>query len=113
MFVPLDHLPRKPLQRVLVGNIAHEVLTLLTVYHANMRSSLTELLGDAPPDTLCATCNDGYFILEIHHLSYIRIIFATLLASLFQPCIRLAHQEMATVVGNLDLCTLLEQHDDV
>ena len=74
---------------------------------------ILELLGNAPPDTLCATRNDGYFILEIHHLSYIRIIFATLLASLFQPCIRLAHQEMATVVGNLDLCTLLEQHDDV
>ena len=42
-----------------------------------------------------------------------RIIFATLLASLFQPCIRLAHQEMASVVDNLDLRTLLEQHDDV
>ena len=33
--------------------------------------------------------------------------------SLFQPCIRLTHQEMATVVGNLDLCTLLEQHDNI
>ena len=89
------------------------MLTLLTVYHANMRPSLLELLGDATPDTLCATCNDGYFILEIHHLSYIRIIFATLLASLFQPCIRLTHQQMTTVVDYLDLCTLLEQHDDV
>ena len=74
---------------------------------------INHLAGHASIDADVLTSDDGYFILEIHHLSYIRIIFATLLASLFQPCIRLAHQEMATVVGNLDLCTLLEQHDDV
>ena len=33
--------------------------------------------------------------------------------NLFQPCIRLAHQQMATVVDYLDLCTLLEQHDNI
>ena len=47
------------------------------------------------------------------NLSYIRIIPVTPLASLFQACIRLAHQQVASVVHNLDLCALLEQHDDV
>ena len=35
------------------------------------------------------------------------------MVSLFQPCIRLTHQQMTTVVDYLDLCTLLEQHDNI
>ena len=33
--------------------------------------------------------------------------------SLFQPCIRLAHQEMASVMDNLYLRAFLEQHDNI
>lgn len=53
--IPLNYLFRKLLQRVFVGNITHEVLTLLFIYHADVCSSLLELLNDAPPDALCAT----------------------------------------------------------
>ena len=56
------------LQYVFVGNVAHKVVALLLINHADLRSSLQELFGNATANALCATCHYGNFVLEILHV---------------------------------------------
>ena len=49
------------------GNIAHKVVALLLIYHADLRPSLPKLLRNATANTLCATSHDSYFIFEVFH----------------------------------------------
>ena len=68
MAVLLNHFPHKLFQHLFVGKVANEVITLLLIYYANRSPSLLELLGYASSYALCATCNNGYFVLKIHHV---------------------------------------------
>lgn len=66
MTILSDDLLSKPFQNLLVRNVTYEMLTLLLVNHTDMGTSFLEFFGNALPDTLCATCHNGYFVLEIH-----------------------------------------------
>ena len=57
-------------QNLFISKVAHEVIALLFIYHTNRGSSFLELFGDTTSDTLCATCNDDYFVFESHIISY-------------------------------------------
>ena len=63
---PAEVFLTNPFQNLLVGNVTYEMLTLLLIYHTDVGTCFLELLGNALPDTLCATCHNGYFVLEIH-----------------------------------------------
>ena len=67
MTILSDDLLSKPFQNLFVGNVTHEMLTLLLIYHTDMGTSLLEFFGNALPDTLCATCHNGYFVFENHN----------------------------------------------
>lgn len=62
-----DDLLSKPFQNLLVGNVTYKMLTLLLVNHADIGTGFPELVGNALPDTLCATRYYGYFFFEFHN----------------------------------------------
>ena len=62
----LDDLAGKTLQYLFVSDITHKVISRLLVNHADVRTCLEELLGNAAPYALCAACYDRYFIFKIH-----------------------------------------------
>ena len=62
----VDDLLGKPLQDLLVGDITHEVVPRLLVYHADVCASLLKLLSDAASYSLRPSCHDDYLILEFH-----------------------------------------------
>ena len=61
-----NHFLHKLLQHLFVCKVAHKVVTLLFIDYANSGSTFPEFFRYTSSDTLCTTCDDYYFIFEIH-----------------------------------------------
>jgi hypothetical protein len=62
--VPAQHLGRKSLQHLLLGDIPNEMLTLLLVYHIYDGALPSEVLGNAPSNAVRTACNYDNLVLE-------------------------------------------------
>ena len=61
-----NHFLSKLLQHLFVCKVAHKVVTLLFINYANCGSKFLEFFCYPSSDAFCTTCDDYYFIFEIH-----------------------------------------------
>ena len=62
----LNDILGKLLQHLFVSKVANKVVTLLFIDYANSCSKFLEFFCYTSSDALCTTCDDYYFIFEIH-----------------------------------------------
>ena len=62
-----QHVGSKSLQHLFLGDVSNEMLALLLVNHIDYSSLRTELIGDAPANTVGTTSYYDYFIFK--HIS--------------------------------------------